>query len=185
MATHLRLGLSRRGHRHRAQAIVELALTIPLIGVLLMGGFDTTILISDRLTGEYAVRQGARLAAELGGQQTNPGVSQVVIDRKIVRNVLAVTNRMAYNTILEIDIYQATQPSGVYQAGDPIDQWDATGNPLAGGLMTFTLDKRLQTPPVETSIGVRLLWRYTVPTGTFGTMDFNDFTVMKAAPVLT
>ncbi|HYM50603.1 MAG TPA: TadE family protein [Candidatus Limnocylindrales bacterium] len=179
---HARLG---SGRRRRGQALVELALTIPLIGVLLMGGFDVTMMISDRLAAAYAVRQGARLAAELGGLQTNPGVSQATIDKKIVRNVLAVTNRMAYGTINEVDIYLASQPGGVYQAGDPIDQWDGSGNPLAGGLMTFTLDKRVQTPPIETSIGVRLLWTYTIPTGNLATMNLNDFTVMKAAPVLT
>lgn len=178
-------GIRRPLHGRRGQAIVELALTIPLVGVLLMGGFDTTMMISDKLTAGYAVRQGARLASELGGAQTNPGVSQSTIDQKIVRNVLAVTNRMAYGTIREIDIYKATRLDGTYQTGDLVDQYDGTGAALGGGSQTFTLDQRSQTPPTEASIGIRLVWRFTVPTGNVATLDFTDFSVMMAAPVMT
>jgi Flp pilus assembly protein TadG len=164
---------------------VELALVIPLVSVLLLGGFDTTMLVSDKLTAVYAARQGARLGSELGGLQTNPGVSQSTIDKKIVRNVLAVTTRLVSGTIQEIDIYQANSLDGTYQAGDPIDQYDGTGAPLAGGQQTFTLDKRTQTPPTEASIGVRILWKFTFPAQTQGSLSMMDYAVMKAAPVLT
>src|SRR6202022_1223686 len=77
--------------KKRAQSLVELAVTIPVMAILLLGGFDCTMLIWDKLAAGYAVRQGVRLASELGGRQTNPTATQAAIDKKIARNVLAIT----------------------------------------------------------------------------------------------
>ena len=166
------------------QSTIELALIIPLLMVLLLGGFNTTMLISDKLIANYAVRQGARLAAELGGTQTNPGVTQIQIDRKIVRNVLAVASGMRYATVQEIDIYQASNVGGGFQSGNLLDQFDGAGNQLSGGSQTFTLDNRLQTPPNETPIGIRIQWQFTNPAPRIGTATFSEYAVMTAAPVL-
>jgi len=170
--------------KRRGQSLVELAITIPVMAILLLGGFDTTMLVWDKLVAGYAVRQGTRLASELGGRQTNPTATQSEIDKKIVRNVLAVTKTWAYGTLLELDIYGATRADGVMQGSDYQDQFDGSGNPLAGGLQTLTLERRYQTPPDETAIGVRLVWRFTVPAGSFGNMTFAEYAVMKVAPVL-
>jgi hypothetical protein len=170
--------------KKRAQSLVELALTIPVMTVLLLGGFDCTMLVWDKLVSGYAVRQGVRLASELGGRQTNPTATQAGIDQKIVRNVLAVTQTWGYGTLLELDIYGPTSADGALQVGDYEDQFDGSGNPLGGGLQTFTLERRYQTPPDETTIGVRLVWRFTVPAGSFGSMTMTEYAVMKVAPVL-
>src|ERR1700736_6323001 len=170
--------------KKRAQSLVELALTIPVMAALLLGGFDATMLVWDKLVAGYAVRQGVRLASELGGRQTNPTATQAGIDQKIVRNVLAVTKTWGYGTLLELDIYGATRTDGVMQGSDYQDQFDGNGNPLAGGLQTLTLERRYQTPPDETAIGVRLVWSFTVPAGTVGHMTFTEVSVMKVAPVL-
>jgi Flp pilus assembly protein TadG len=170
--------------RKRAQSLVELAVTIPVMAVLLLGGFDCTMLVWDKLVASYATRQGVRLASELGGRQTNPTATQAGIDKKIVRNVLAVTKTWGYGTLQELDIYSATRADGAMQGSDLQDQFDGNGNPLAGGLQTFTLEQRYQTPPDETAIGVRLVWSFTVPAGTFGNMTFTEYSVMKVAPVL-
>jgi Flp pilus assembly protein TadG len=170
--------------KQAGQSVVELAIIIPFLFVLLLGGFNTTMLIVDKLVAANSVRQGARLAAELGGLQTNPGVSQSTLDLKIVRNVLAVANGMRYAGVTEIDIYQASGPDGVYQVGNLVDQYNGSGNPLAGGAQTFTLDKRQQNPPTETFIGVRVVWMFTSPTSNAATLTFTDYAVMTAAPVL-
>jgi Flp pilus assembly protein TadG len=170
--------------RKRAQSLVELAVTIPVMAVLLLGGFDCTMLVWDKLVASYATRQGVRLASEIGGRQTNPTATQAAIDKKIVRNVLAVTKTWGYGTLLELDIYAATRADGVMQASDYQDQFDGSGNPLGGGQQTLTLERRYQTPPDETAIGVRLIWTFTVPAGTFGNMTFTEYSVMKVAPVL-
>jgi Flp pilus assembly protein TadG len=184
MATLSSVQTSHRPRRGRGQSLVELAVTIPVMALLLLGGFDCTMLVWDKLVAGYAVRQGARLASELGGRQTNPTATQAGIDQKIVRNVLAVTSSWNDGTLQELDIYGATSADGVMQPSDYQDQFDGNGNPLAGGLQTLTLERRYQTPPDETAIGVRLVWKFTVPAGTFGNMTFTEFTVMKVAPVL-
>src|SRR6202140_5973932 len=102
----------------RAQSLVELAITIPIMAGLLLGGFDCTMLVWDKLVAGYAVRQGTRLASELGGRQTNPTATQAAIDKKIVRNVLAVTKTWGYGTLLELDIYGATRADGAMQPSD-------------------------------------------------------------------
>jgi len=166
----------------RAQSLVELAVTLPLMALLLLGCFDTTMLVWDKLIAGYAVRQGTRLASEIGGRQSNPTATQAGIDQKIVRNVLAVTSNWAYGSLQELDIYAATSPDGSLQSTDYQDQFDAQGNPMA--TQTLTLERRLQSPPNETAIGVRIIWKFTDPTGTLANFTFNEYCVMKMAPVL-
>ena len=139
--------------RKRGQSLVELALTVPVMALLLLGGFDCTMLVWDKLVAGYAVRQGARLASEIGGRQTNPTATQANVDKKIVRNVLAVTSSWAYGSLQELDIYGATRTDGVLQQTDYQDQFDGSGNPLPGGLQTLTLERRTQSPPTRPRSG--------------------------------
>jgi Flp pilus assembly protein TadG len=177
------------GHRHRrGQSLAELAVAVPVIFLLLMGGFDASMMISDKVTAGSAVRQGARLAAELGGAQTNPNGTTASVDQQIVRNVLAVARGMTSATVTEIDIYSPTEANGVYDPGDDqTDQYFITpGGGVTPGIMTFPIQNRQQTPPNETSIGVRLVWQYQAPAGIFPqNMQLTDYAVMKAAPILT
>jgi Flp pilus assembly protein TadG len=167
--------------------MVEMALLIPLLALMLMGGFDASIMVSDKVTSGSAVRQGARLAAELGGQQTNPGATTRSIDMQIVRNVLAMAGGMTSATVQEIDIYAPTRLDGSYQPGtDLVDQYFVgSDGTVTVGTQSFPISRRKQTPPIETSIGVRLVWKYNPPAGIFPkNMILSDFCVMKAAPVL-
>jgi Flp pilus assembly protein TadG len=170
-------------NRQLGQSVVEFALVTPVLIFFVFGAFVVETIMADEMTAGYAVRQGARLAAELGGSQTNPGVMQTSIDAKIIRNILAVTRTMSSATVSEIDIYAVTAADGTLQAGDKQDQFNGAGTALS--TQTFTLDKRIQTPPNETSIGVRLVWSYKPPGGsTFATFNAVNKAVMKAAPVL-
>lgn len=173
-------------HGRRGQSLAEMAVVIPVLVFLLMGGFDATMLIADKITAGYAVRQGARLAAELGGSQTNPGATTLQIDQQIARNALAVARSMNSVTLKEIDVYAPSKPDGTYTSGDPVDQYFVgPGGSLSAGTQTFPIQNRNQTPPNETSIGVRLLWQYSPPAGVFPkNMQMEDYAVMKAAPVL-
>lgn len=171
--------------RRRGQSLAEMAVVIPVLVFLLMGGFDATILIANKVTAGYAVRQGVRLAAEIGGTQTNPSASTNGVDMQIVRNVLAVTRGMTSATVNEIDIYAPSRADGTYTTGDPLDQYFISGTAVSGGTLTFPISNRDQTPPNETSIGVRVLWQYTPPAGIFPqNMRVADYAVMKAAPFL-
>src|ERR1700674_1668911 len=119
--------------KKRAQSLVELAVTIPVMAILLLGGFDCTMLVWDKLVASYATRQGVRLASELGGRQTNPTATQAAVHKKSRSNVLAVTKTWGYGTLLEFDIYAATRSDGVMQASDYKDQFDGSANSLGGG----------------------------------------------------
>jgi Flp pilus assembly protein TadG len=180
---------SRQPHPNRqlGQSAVELAILTPLLALLLLGAFDASIMASDKATSGSAVRQGARLAAELGGFQTNPGTTTNAIDMQIVHNVQTMAQGMVSAQIQEIDIYAPTRPDGSYQPGiDPVDQYfiSPTGGVVAG-TQTFPISNRKQSPPFETSIGVRLVWKYSPPAGIFPkNMILSDYSVMKAAPIL-
>jgi Flp pilus assembly protein TadG len=174
-----------RTHPSRGQSLAEMAVVIPVLFFLLMGGFDATIMIADRVTAGSAVRQSARLAAELGGIQTNPGATTSQIDLQIVHDALAVARGLTSATVTEIDIYTPSQPDGNYKAGDPVDQYLISNGAITPGTQTFPIQNRNQIPPTETSIGVRVVWTYSPPAGIFPkNMQMVDYAVMKAAPVL-
>lgn len=169
--------------------MVELVLSLPVLALLLLGGYDVSVLIVDQLIADNAVRHGARLASTLGGSQNNPiGTTDAQVNQQIVQDVLAVGAGMSNATLLEVDIYQPTTANGAYKGGDKAFKYDGSGNPLAAclaGCPAFPLGDRVQTVPNETSIGVRLVWQYNPPTrwGSF-TMTLSDYTVMRAAPLI-
>jgi hypothetical protein len=172
-----------RSRRQRGQALVELAITTPILLWLLLGCFDASVLVSDKVIAGYATRQGARLAAEIGGTETNPTMTTAQVDANIIANVLAVATSMNYSVLQEIDIFSPVAADGHFDpARDMYDKFDGQGRPISYG---FPINRREQIPPNETSIGVRLVWVYRPPTG-FATLNIvlEESTVMKAAPVL-
>jgi hypothetical protein len=176
----------------RGQAIIEVAIATPVLIGLLLGAFNVAVLISDKVVAGYAVRQGARLAAEEGGTDTNPlPATTASIDQDIVKNVLAVAQAMNYSTLLDIYIYRADAaalPSGDISdppaAGVHYNRYNGVSGAQVGAL-GFPISERSQIPPNETSIGVKLIWTFAPPTGTFTfTIRLSEYAVMRAAPVL-
>jgi Flp pilus assembly protein TadG len=169
--------------RQVGQSIVELAIATPVLLWLILGAFDVAVMVSDKVIAGAACRQGARLAAEIGGQKTNPGLTTTQVDQDVVKNVLAVAQAMNYSTITNIYVYSPQQPDGDLHLGDPVDHYDGSGNLV--GAQTFQLTARNQVPPNETPIGVRIEWNYNPPTGfaTFA-IGLSEHTVFLASPVL-
>jgi Flp pilus assembly protein TadG len=166
-----------------AQSIVELAVATPVLIALLLGAFDVGVMVSDKVIAGAACRQGARLAAEIGGQRTNPGLTQAQADADIVRNVLAVAQAMNYSTITAVYVYSPQQPDGDLHPGDPVDQFNGAGNP--NGPQTFLFQNRNQVPPNETMIAVRIEWQYNPPTGFSSfSVQLSEHTMFLASPVL-
>src|SRR5256714_11557035 len=178
-ATDMR-GLSLRPARKRGQSLAEMAVVIPVLVFLLMGGFDASVMISDKITAGYAVRQGARLAAEIGGSQTT-GLTTAAVDNQIVRNVLAVAKGLTAATPTEIDIYAPSKADGSYTMGDPIDQYFiSAGGGVSQGTQTFPWQNRHQKRLHETSIDVRILLTYAAHAGLFpNNLRLMDSAVMK------
>lgn len=169
--------------RQLGQSIVELAIATPVLIFMLFGMFNTGVMISDKVIAGSACRQGARLAAEIGGQVTNPNLTTDEVDQDVVRNVQAVATAMNYSVLSTITIYAPTNPNGDFNAAtDLYNQYSASGTKLH---QSFFLTNRNQTPPNETSIGVRLDWSYTPPTGFQSfTIQLNEHAVYKSSPVL-
>ena len=184
------------------QSLVEIAIATPVLVALLLGAFDTGVMVSDKVIAGGACRQGARLGAELGGTITNtsvPPMSLAEADQYVARNVLAVAKAMNYSTLSDIYIYSPLEADGnmpVNGSGTPVsaDRYDwfkVTGVPgsytLAAptfGNLGLDLDHRLQIPPSETPIGVKLRWKYQPPTGLGLNVALTEYAVFLAAPVI-
>ena len=56
---------------------------------------------------------------------------------------------------------------------------------MGSGPNNFDLNQRIQTPPNETSIGVKLVWTYVPPTGSASfNIKLSEYCVMKASPFI-
>ena len=183
------------------QSIVEIAIATPVLVALLLGAFDTAVMVSDKVIAGAAARQGARLGAELGGTITNtsiPAMSWAEADAYVYRNVLAVAKAMNYSAIKNVYIYSPTEADGnltIDGAGTPtgadrVDWFTISGvypytvtGPffLNGGL---NLDQRIQVPPGETPMAVKLRWIYAPPTGLNINVVLTEYAVFLAAPVI-
>lgn len=183
------------------QSIVEIAIATPVLIALLLGAFDTAVMVSDKVIAGAASRQGARLGAELGGTITNtslPAMSWAEADAYVYRNVLAVAKAMNYSSIKNVYIYSPTEADGnltIDGSGNPtgadrVDWFTISGaypytvtGPfyLNGGL---NLDQRIQVPPGETPIAVKLRWIYAPPTGLNISVVLTEYAVFLAAPVI-
>jgi Flp pilus assembly protein TadG len=165
------------------QSLIELAISTPLLIFMLFGVFNTAVMISDKVIAGSACRQGARLGAEIGGSQTNLTLTTDQVDQDIFRNVLAVAQAMNYSALTTVTIYRPTQANGDFNAAtDLYNQYSAAGAKLH---QNFMMTDRNQIPPGETSIGVRLDWSYTPPTGFQSfTINLNEHAVYRASPVL-
>lgn len=198
--------LRRRDGKH-GQAMVELAMLLPVLLLLFLGAWTASNLIDDNSAAAQATRAGARLAAELGNGGAS-GLTQAQVDADIIGTVLPITtNSMTNAKVLEIDIYNPNGCIGVvpFSTGscppnngaycstvttpscspsEPIDSYTVTNGvaSLTCSPCTFTLALRNQTHPNEAELGVRLIFKFTSPTLSFFTQTDSQYTVMRLAP---
>jgi len=93
----------------RGQAMVEMALLLPVLMLLFLGSWTAANLIDDNNAAAQATRAGARLGAELGNGSAL-GLTQNQIDTDILDQVYPIVSPQLTNAkVTEIDIYQ---PSG-------------------------------------------------------------------------
>lgn len=182
----------------RGQAMVEMAMLLPVLMLIFLGAWTAANLIDDNDAAAQATRAGARLAAELGSG-ASLGLTQQQVDRDIIDQVLPIVKPQLTNAqVSEIDIYQpngctGTTPfvsgtcppnNGAYTAGEPIDVYSVTNYTASYPCTTcsYTLALRLQTHPSEAELGVRLVFTYTSPTLSFFTQTNSQYTVMRLVP---
>jgi hypothetical protein len=119
----------------------------------------------------------------LGGATTN-STPVATVDANIVKNVLAVARGLNYATVTEIDIYSPSRADGQYTAGDPADRYNGSGTLI--GSVGLPMANRIQSPPNETSIGVRLVWQFQPATAYMAlNISMSEYAVLKLSPDLT
>jgi Flp pilus assembly protein TadG len=192
------------------QAMVEMALLLPVLLLLFLGAWTAANLIDDNNAAAQATRAGARLAAELGN---GSGLTQTQVDADIIDQVLPIVKPQLTNAqVTEIDIYEPSGCTGTtpFNSGtcppnngayctsafvnawtpvcsgvtEPIDVYSVTNYVATYPCTTcsYTLALRLQAHPNETELGVRLVFKYTSPTMTFFTQTDTQYTVMRLTP---
>ena len=105
-----------RAGRDRGQAVVELALSLPLLCVFLLGMVQLAVVVRDQLAVELAAREAARAAAVAAatGASADNAAARAVALRPI--NVVtsesadAVTVMVSYNTHTDVPIIGALLP---------------------------------------------------------------------------
>lgn len=138
------------------QSLVELAITAPLLILILIGTFDGAELLISKDVVAGAARAGARVASLAGGS-TTPAANQLVVDGQTIQAVLG-TASSVLGLIQEVDIYQPRSADGTYQAGDLVDRFDTSGKQI--GALGYPLSARIQTTPTEAWVGVQVVWAY-------------------------
>jgi TadE-like protein len=109
----------------RGQSTVELLLVIPVVLLLMFGVYTAAGFISDRQIAGQAVRAGARLGAELGGNQFHTGqaaypstcmatgTDPCIVDNAMVTSVVTIARGLSnVASIDEIDIYEPCAIAG-------------------------------------------------------------------------
>jgi hypothetical protein len=194
----------------RGQALIETAIVVVFCLSLFVGVYAWTVAYSDSTAAGLATRSGARFAAQIGndnytvvaldpcqgGDNTNP----CAVDSQIVAAVADGITSLRFATVKRIVIYQPAggsaqcsssnglAPNSPYASGDLAEiytpasgggwSWSNPGGPA------YTLDKRIQTHPNESAIGIQLEFDYKSPTPLVqaALIGHVEFTVNCLAP---
>ncbi len=107
----------------RGQALVELALVLPVFMLILLGMLEYGAAIDHRTAMAYAVREGARVGASLGNGGSSPNGVDPMIVAAVQRGL---TDPILIENIASIEIFKANA-SG-QPIGSSINRYDRYGN---------------------------------------------------------
>lgn len=139
---------------HRGQALIEMALMLPLLLAILVGIFEVGPSVNDHAAVAQATEQAVRVASQLGSSSS---VSETAADQQIVSTALAGVANLSQLSVQEIDIYQPSSSDGSYSNGNPEDVYNGSGQQVSLG---YPMSDRSQASPNEAWIAVQIQWQY-------------------------
>ena len=203
-----RRGRSRR--QERGQSLVEFSLLLPVLTMLLLGMLEFGTAFNHQLTLGYAVREGARIGADLvngggtlgcnTGQSPNAANVDGVIIEAIDRVLSSSGSPLPEAQVTRVRIFQANATGGDTLGLD--NDWVYTATPYTlpdgtvvnfkpGGTQSWSACNRSNVlghtasfSPVQIdSIGVSISYTYKMVTPVIGTsLPMTDQTVMQFNP---
>ena len=183
------------GHSQRGQGLVEFAMLVPVFLLLLLGMLEFGLVFDQRLTLQYATREGARVGAALGndGGSGVCNAATTTVDDQIVaavqRVILSPGSRVEpVAGTTQVQIWKAnpgSSPPGLPTAG-LINTWTYmgpnTGPTVDGQSISFTEGahpwspcSRVNSalaPSSPNSIGVSMTYTYVFQTPLAGILRF-------------
>ena len=206
-------GAARRGRsrrQERGQSLVEFSLLLPVLTMLLLGMLEFGTAFNHQLTLGYAVREGARIGADLvngggtlgcnTGQSPNAANVDGVIIEAIDRVLSSSGSPLPEAQVTRVRIFQANATGGDTLGLD--NDWVYTATPYTlpdgtvvnfkpGTTQTWGACSRSNivghtaslTPAQVDSIGVSISYTYKMVTPVIGaTLSMTDQTVMQFNP---
>jgi hypothetical protein len=190
----------------RGQAMVELALILPVLLLIVLGTLEFGMAFDHNLTLEYATREGARTGAALangggvlgcgGGQSPDAADVDPAIIAAVERVLASEGSPVGLSEVSQIRIYKANT-SG--DESGPVNKWiyaPGQGPIVDGEQLDFKADLTLQTwaacsrnngGATPDYVGVSLDYTYNLQTPlgnllAIVTIDMHDQTVMQLNP---
>lgn len=188
----------------RGQSMVELAVVLPFLLFVILGGIEFGFIFTNNLTMEYSSREGARVGAQLanGGGTLGCGAGQSPNAASVDPRIIAAVERVLESSgspikpsqVLEIRIYKANAVGREVAGRVNIWRYTLNAGPIIDGQrldfsqvsVGWQACSRVNTQPAD-SIGVALGYRYTLQTpflalsGMTG-LTMYDRTVMALNP---
>jgi hypothetical protein len=205
----IRLWRRHSGKHQRGQALLEMAMVLPLFLLIVLGTLEFGLAFDHNLTLEYASREGARTGSALangGGPITcsPPSVASAMVDNNIIAAVERVLSSdgspIKLANVTEIHIYKVTAANGNgNEVAGLVNRWTYTpgaGPSVNGTPLDFSPDllmqgwlacTRFNGQPNPDSIGVSVRYTYKLQTALGALMNVVDFamsdhTVMALNP---
>jgi Flp pilus assembly protein TadG len=162
--TPIKLATLADGRSNRCgQGLTEFAIVMPLLIVMLLGVFDAGVLMFGVGTSDFAVGEGARVAAEAGNAAD--------ADAQIIQAIQNTALHQPFVQVTEIDIYKLNEDPVTGKltadangcASNPcLNKYDANGNPLTAPWASST---RNVTNGSSDFIGVIIKYQYNWKSG--------------------
>ncbi len=187
----------------RGQAVVEMALILPVLLLIVLGTLEFGFVMDHKLTLEYASREAARVGSALANGGGSPGC--LTVDNEVIaaaqRILESSDSNIEIDRVSEIRIYRSDLgpgPDGREDVGgDPVNVWiyDPNNGPTVDGVpldfrptsVGWNACGRINTGVSPESIGVSVTYTYFSRTPLQALINLvnigmYDFTVFELNP---